>query len=65
MAIYSSFVPYAVYCYAYSFGNLPVMSLYQQFRAEGKSKYSKILEAGGSRILEELLKNSGIDISDE
>jgi oligoendopeptidase F len=44
------------------------MSLYQQFRAEGKSfipKYSKILEAGGSRIPEELLKDSGVDISDE
>jgi len=54
--------------YAYSFGNLLVMSLYQQFRAEGKSfipKYSKILEAGGSQIPEELLKDSGIDISDE
>jgi oligoendopeptidase F len=53
--------------YAYSFGNLLVMSLYQQFRAEGKSfiPYYKILEAAGSRIPEELLKDSEIDISDE
>jgi len=45
-----------------------VNPLYQEFRAEGKSfipKQSKILEAGGSRIPEELLKDSGIDISEE
>jgi oligoendopeptidase F len=56
------------YCYAYSFGNLLVMSLYQQFKVEGTSfipRYFKILEAGGSRKPEELLKDSGIDISDE
>jgi oligoendopeptidase F len=44
------------------------MSLYQQFKAEGKSfipRYFKILEAGGSRKPEELLKDSGIDMSDE
>jgi oligoendopeptidase F len=56
------------YCYAYSFGNLLVMSLYQQFKVEGTSfipRYFKILKAGGSRKPEELLKDSGIDISDE
>jgi oligoendopeptidase F len=56
------------YCYAYSFGNLLVMSLYQQFKAEGKSfipRYFKILRAGGSRNPEQLLKDSGIDISNE
>jgi oligoendopeptidase F len=44
------------------------MSLYQQFKAEGKSfipRYIKILQAGGSRKPEELLKDSGIDISNE
>jgi oligoendopeptidase F len=54
------------YCYAYSFGNLLVLSLYQQFKTEGESfipKYFKILSAGGSRKTEELLKESGIDIS--
>jgi oligoendopeptidase F len=54
------------YCYAYSFGNLLVLSLYQQFKTEGDSfipKYFKILSAGGSRKTEELLKESGIDIS--
>lgn len=56
------------YCYAYSFGNLLVMSLYQQFKIEGKSfipRYIKILGAAGSRKPEELLKDSGIDISNE
>ena len=54
------------YCYAYSFGNLLVLSLYQQYKREGSSfvpKYLKILAAGGSRKPEELLKESGIDIS--
>jgi oligoendopeptidase F len=54
------------YCYAYSFGNLLVLSLYQQFKTEGESfipKYFKILSAGGSRKTEELLKESSIDIS--
>jgi oligoendopeptidase F len=54
------------YCYAYSFGNLLVLSLYQQFKTEGESfipKYFKILSAGGSRKTEELLKESNIDIS--
>jgi oligoendopeptidase F len=55
------------YCYAYSFGNLLVLSLYHQFNSEGKKsfipKYLKILSAGGSRKPENLLKESGIDIS--
>jgi oligoendopeptidase F len=54
------------YCYAYSFGNLLVLSLYQQFKNEGPSfvpEYFKILSSGGSRKPEELLKESGMDIS--
>lgn len=55
------------YCYAYSFGNLLVVSLYQQFKSEGKDsfipKYFNILSAGGSQKPEYLLKESGIDIS--
>ena len=54
------------YCYAYSFGNLLVLSLYQQFREEGKSfisRYLKILSAGASEKPETLLKNSGFDIT--
>ena len=40
------------YTYAYSFGNLLVLSLYKQYKLEGRSsfvpKYFKILSAGGS-----------------
>ncbi|MCI0560782.1 MAG: M3 family oligoendopeptidase [Nitrososphaera sp.] len=55
------------YTYAYSFGNLLVLSLYRQYRLEGRSsfvpKYLKILSAGGSRKPEELLLEAGVDIS--
>ena len=55
------------YTYAYSFGNLLVLSLYRQYKLEGSSsfvpKYFKILSAGGSRKPEELLMEAGIDIS--
>jgi oligoendopeptidase F len=55
------------YTYAYSFGNLLVLSLYGQYKLEGSSsfvpKYFKILSAGGSRKPEELLMEAGIDIS--
>ena len=54
------------YCYAYSFGNLLVMSLYQQFKNEGKEfipNYISILSAGGSKKPEDLLLSRGIDIS--
>ena len=56
------------YTYAYSFGNLLVLSLYRQYKLEGRSfvpKYFSILSAGGSRKPEELLMEAGIDISRE
>ena len=56
------------YCYAYSFGNLLVLSLYQQYREEGKSfvsKYRGILSAGGSEKPETLLRNAGFNITEE
>lgn len=56
------------YCYAYSFGNLLVLSLYQQYREEGKSfvsKYRDILSAGGSEKPETLLRNAGFNITEE
>ncbi len=57
------------YTYAYSFGNLLVLSLYRQYKLEDRSsfvpKYFKILSAGGSRKPEELLMEAGIDISRE
>jgi oligoendopeptidase F len=42
--------------------------LYQQYKSEGKSfipKYLNILSAGGSQKPEYLLKESGIDISND
>jgi oligoendopeptidase F len=53
------------YVYAYAFGQLLVLSLYQQYQAEGetfKPKYFKILSAGGSESPEKILKGAGIDI---
>lgn len=52
------------YVYAYSFGQLLVLSLYKQFKAEGESfkpRYIKILSAGGSEAPEKVLKDAGID----
>ncbi len=52
------------YVYAYSFGQLLVLSLYKQFKAEGESfkpRYLKILSAGGSEAPEKVLKDAGID----
>ena len=54
------------YTYAYSFGQLLVLALYQQYRAEGKSfipKYLKILSYGGSQSPEKILAEAGIDIA--
>jgi oligoendopeptidase F len=53
------------YVYAYAFGQLLVLSLYQQFKAEGeafKPKYLKILSAGGSEAPAKILSDAGIDI---
>ncbi len=54
------------YVYAYAFGQLLVLSLYQRYQKEGdsfKPGYIKILEAGGSRSPAAILSESGIDIS--
>ena len=53
------------YVYAYAFGQLLVLSLYQQFKREGeafKPKYIKILSAGGSEAPAKILSEAGIDI---
>lgn len=54
------------YCYAYSFGNLLSLSLFQNYKREGNSfakTYTEILAAGGSKKPENLLREYGIDIS--
>jgi oligoendopeptidase F len=54
------------YCYAYSFGNLLSLSLFQRYKKEGSGfakTYVEILAAGGSKKPEDLLSEHGIDIS--
>lgn len=54
------------YCYAYSFGNLLALSLFQRYKKEGRDfvpSYINILSAGGSKKPELLLNEYGIDIS--
>jgi oligoendopeptidase F len=54
------------YVYAYSFGQLLVFSLYQQYQVEGeafKPRLIKILSAGGSDAPARILGEAGIDIS--
>ncbi len=58
---------YAVpfYVYAYSFGLLLVLSLYKQFKNEGKSfipRYLDILKAGGSMAPADILDRAGVNI---
>lgn len=54
------------YCYAYSFGNLLALSLFQRYKNEGADfvpAYIEILAAGGSKKPESLLSEHGMDIS--
>ncbi len=56
------------YVYAYAFGQLLVLSLYQQYKAEGESfkpRYLKILAAGGSDAPMRVLSEAGVDITRE
>lgn len=53
------------YVYAYTFGQLLVLSLYQQFKAEGeafKPRYLSLLSAGGSKSPEKILSDAGVDM---
>ncbi|MDE1761848.1 MAG: M3 family oligoendopeptidase [Candidatus Micrarchaeota archaeon] len=54
------------YCYAYSFGNLLALALYQRYREEGgkfAKEYQDILAAGGSQNPQKMLAEHDIDIS--
>ena len=64
-----SYIPHFIqtrfYCYSYVFGELLVLSLYRQYKAEGPAfvpKYLALLEAGGSDAPEDLLRRVGVDI---
>jgi len=53
------------YLYAYSFGQLLVLALYQQYKQEGESfipRYLEILAAGGSMPPVEILDRAGVDV---
>jgi oligoendopeptidase F len=55
------------YCYAYSFGQLLVLSLYRRYREQGdafKPVYMKLLTYGGSARPQEILAEAGIDVTD-
>ncbi len=54
------------YTYAYSFGQLLVLALYQQYRLEGEAfipRYLKILAYGGSDSPAKILTEAGLDIT--
>jgi oligoendopeptidase F len=64
--VISHFYGSPFYVYAYAFGQLLVLALYQMFKKEGdkfKSKYLKILEYGGSEAPTAILKEAGINIA--
>lgn len=54
------------YVYAYAFGQLLVLALYQQFKTEGESfkpRYMNILATGGAKAPVQLLSEAGIDVT--
>jgi oligoendopeptidase F len=53
------------YVYAYTFGQLLVLSLYQQYKNEGnafKPRYLKLLSSGGSQSPDRILTDAGINM---
>ncbi len=66
-----SYIPHFLhtpgYVYAYAFGELLVLALYQQYREKGSAfvpLYTDLLSAGGKAAPNELLKPFGIDLAD-
>jgi oligoendopeptidase F len=58
------FAPF--YTYAYSFGQLLVLALYRQYRAEGETfipRYLKLLSVGGSAEPAQVLSDAGFDVT--
>ena len=61
------FIHTPFYCYAYVFGELLVLALYQMYREEGAAfvpRYLELLESGSSAPPDVLLKKVGADIHD-
>jgi len=66
-----SYVPHFIgspgYVYAYAYGQLLALSVYQRYEQEGPElvpRYLEMLAAGGSRSPEELGQIVGIDLAD-
>ena len=54
------------YCYAYSFGQLLVLALYQQYREEGEPfvpRFLRVLAHGGSQSPESIISEAGFNIA--
>ncbi len=61
------FIHSPFYCYAYSFGELLVLSLYSKYINEGNvfvPRYIELLSSGGSDAPDVLLDRVGVDIKD-
>ncbi len=66
-----SYIPHFVntpgYVYAYAFGELLVLALFNKYRQEGSSfapKYLDVLAAGGSDKPENIMAKVGVDLTD-
>jgi len=60
------FAPF--YVYAYSFGELLALSLYQMSKEQGpefEAKYIEVLKLGGSQTPQELMAHLGVDLQSE
>lgn len=69
-ALWWSYIPHFLhtpgYVYAYAFGELLVLALYEQYQQEGAGflpRYRELLAAGGSESPERLLQEFGVDIA--
>lgn len=61
------FIHSPFYCYAYSFGELLVLALYNKYLEEGRSfvpKYLDMLSSGGNDLPENIVGKTGVNIKD-
>ncbi len=61
------FIRSPFYCYAYSFGELLVLALFQKYKQDGGAfvpKYLELLASGGSAAPHKLLAKLGVDVTD-
>jgi len=66
-----SYIPHFIgspgYVYAYAYGQLLALSVYERYRIEGEEivpRYLELLAAGGSKDPQELARIVGIDLDD-